>query len=329
MSFAWLALLFAVAAAGAVVSGQARQDAATLGRGEDLRRLTTHALVHADYTASQPYVIEAIILHEKSLLLSQHDTTRRIWQLHGQIMRLCFQAGYHRDPGSNSAISAFDCEMRRRVWMFACEYDILTSYQVGMTSLINRSMCDTARPANLLDSDLSMKRIPPERSSEEYTGMLMALCYSNLTDIFADVTFPAHTLTFPKTSDTKSLQDRLDISREHLPQKLKKVPIDDSFMDPPELILDRLRLEILYWKTTCILYRPYLGRQEYKREHQHCLDAAETLVRTQIPMLEAGQHGGQLSGCTPFLRRHVHDFNLVRNAFPTLTGLSWHLEPLK
>ena len=138
-----MALLFAVGSLGAEIGGQSRQDSSALGRAEDLRRMTAHGLVLADYAATQPYVIETLLLHVKALLFRLHDTTRRIWQLQGLVMRLCWLGGYHRDLGNNPAISPFDTEMRRRVWMLACEYDILTSHQVGMASLINRNMCDT------------------------------------------------------------------------------------------------------------------------------------------------------------------------------------------
>jgi hypothetical protein len=82
-------------------------------------------------------------------------------------------------------------------------------------------------------------------------------------------------------------------------------------MDPPELILDRLRLEAQYLKTLTILYRPFLDQPEHEQEHQQCLEAAVNLVREQIPLLEATQPGGQLSGFVVFIRRLVHDFNLA------------------
>ena len=142
----------------------------------------------------------------KSMLLSHHDTTRRIWVLlQGLVMRLCFQAGYHRDPGNNTAISSFDCEMRRRVWMFACEYDVLTSYQLGMTSLINHSTYDTAPPANLLDSDFSMDSMPSPRPADEYTPILFEIRYSRLVALYGDaMSLSRHDIT-SNQSETRIL----------------------------------------------------------------------------------------------------------------------------
>ena len=87
--------------------------------------------------------------------------------------------------------------------------------------------------------------------------------------------------------------------------------MDQSFMDPPELILDRFRLEVLHLKALCVLYRPFLGRSDSGQEHKRCLDASEELVRIAIPLVEAGLPGGQLANCVVFIRRHVHDFNLA------------------
>ena len=292
------------------MSGQARNDAASLVRAEDLRRLTAHALVLAEWTLPQPYVIETIILHVKSLLLKYHDTTHEIFQLHGQAMRVCLQAGYHRDPESNPAISPFACEMRRRVWMFACEYDVLTSYQLGMCSMLNWSLFDTKSPANYLDADLSTDYLSQPRPDDEYTPMKFALCYNNLAKIFGDIVRSSHQLASPSIADTASFQTRLNDLRNRFPHKLKMIPLDQSFMDPPELILDRFRLQLLHLKAVCVLYRPFV-ESGYEEESQCCLNAAGDIVRQCIPLVEAAQSGGQLAGCAVSICRHVHDFNLA------------------
>lgn len=304
-------MLFAVSGLGAEIGGQSRQDPSTTLRAEDLRRMTSHALVLADYAAPQPYVIETLLLHTKALLFKHHDTTRQIWQLYGLVMRLCLLAGYHRDLGNNPAMPPFDTEMRRRVWMLACEYDILTSHQMGMASLLNRNMCDTALPSNRLDSDFSKESMPPPRPSNEYTPILFELYYSKVVTIFGEVMCAVSSTTLPSRAETDGLYNNLYNTHEELPQVLKFVPMDQSFMDPSDLILDRFRLEMLHFKVACVLYRPFLGRSGCEHENRRCLEAAESTINLSIPFVEAGQPSGQLANLTVFTRRHVHDFSLA------------------
>ena len=259
----------------------------------------------------QPYVIEAIQIQVKSLLIKHHDCTPAAWHLHGQAMRMMFLAGYHRDPGGNPAISPFECEMRRRVWMFAYEYDISVSYQVGMVVFTNRSMCNTRPPANLKEADFSPERVPPSRSEEEYTPILMHLHNVHLVETFGEFVARSHANNSAAKADLKILHDRLEGIRNGLPRILKAIPLSEAFLDPPELIFDRFRLESLYLKALCVLYRPFVGQAVESEGKTRCLDAALKLVEWQIPVLEIAQPGGQLAPHVVFLSRHVHDFNLA------------------
>lgn len=122
---AWFALLLAISSLGAETSGQTLNDSNVQSQAHLLRRLTEHALLLAEVTKPQPFLIEALFLHVVSLLYHHHDVSSLTWQLIGLTLRLCHQAGYHRDPSHNAKISRFDCEMRRRVWMVVCELEIV------------------------------------------------------------------------------------------------------------------------------------------------------------------------------------------------------------
>ncbi len=111
----WLALLLSVGSTGAEILAQTCQDRLAAIEAEDLRRLTAHALVLAEWSKPRSFVIEAMLFLVKSSLFKDHDVTTSVWHLQGMIMRCCWNAGYHRDPSHNPKISAFDREMRRRV----------------------------------------------------------------------------------------------------------------------------------------------------------------------------------------------------------------------
>ena len=311
VSVAWLAALLSVAGVGSETSGQLRRDKASLAMAEDLRHLTAHALVLADYAHPQPYIIEALIMHVKSLMIKAHECDDQIWMLCGTVTRLCIRAGYHRDPSKNPAITPLDGEMRRRVWAFVREYDILISYQSGSVSIINQQRQDTAPPTNLLDSDLTVETLPVARSLEESTPIGFAIVYGNLVSIYGDVIYSSHNLNHPSAKEISNLDERLVGSRNDLPQRFTMVPIDQSLMDTPECILDRYKLELMYLKALCILYRRYIGMPGHEKQRVRCLDAAEELIRLQIELLEASKPGGQLATFLILLQRHVHDLAIA------------------
>ena len=306
----WLALLLSVSGVGAEISSQTLNDPVLAMRAENLRRLTAHALVLADYVSAQPFMIEAMILQVKGLLFQHHDTTRAIWQLHGQVMRLCWLGGYHRDPGNNPAISPFDCEMRRRVWMIALEYDILTCQQIGMTSLIDPNMLDTVVGENMTDNDFSMTHMQSARPADEYTPMLIAIQYTKLVRIMGEIAKITGRITLPGRLDIEKQRSQILSAHSELPPVLQFAPVDRSFTDSPELLLDRLRLEILHKKTFCVLYRPFVGKEDHEREQALCLAASEDVVKLSVAMVEPCQPGGQFANLRMYVRRHVHDFNL-------------------
>jgi len=310
-SAAWIGLMLAIAGVGAEVVGQASQDQAILVQAEDLRRLTTHALVLADYTLLQPYVIETFMIHIKSLLLKHHDVTSETYLLLGIASRLCTQSGYHRDAAQNLAINSFQAEMRRRVWLFICEYDVLICYQRGMFSIIEKIPKDTAEPSNLFDSDLTTDVVPSGRPITEFTPMTNAIMYGRLTRVVGDIIWVSQGVTHSNDAEIDALEFRLEQVRDGLPPRLRFVPIDESIIDSEELTLDRYRLEILYLKALCILHQRYLLAVGQEHRQQRCLEAAEQLINHEITLLEACLPGGRFA-CEPaIIRRHVHDFNLA------------------
>lgn len=307
VSTAWLAVLLAVAGVGTETSGQLRHDQTSLAQAEDFRRLTCHALVLADYTSTQPYIIEALMMHVKSLMLKGHEVDGQIWMLCGAFTRLSTRAGYHRDPTSNTNIAPLDAEMRRRVWMCVCEMDILISYQAGSVSIINQQKQDTSPPGNYLDTDFISDELPPPRSLEEPIPMAYAIVYCQRVSIYGDIIYSSHDLNSPSPGDLSILYDRLIQARKHMPRQFAMIPIDQSVLDSPELILDRYKLEFLHLKAVCILYRRYIGSSGHEKERTRCLDAAEETARLQIDILQASKPGGQLAGHLVLLQRHVHD----------------------
>ena len=195
---------------GAEISGQALSDAVTLDRADLLRNLTSQALILADPTRIQPWLIECLIFHTVCLLFQQHDANPFIWQLMGLTMRLCHQGGYHRDPSKNAKFSRFACEMQRRIWMVACELDISISNTLGMVSFVNHKLCDTIPPSNLTEEDFSPDHCASPRSYEECTLVQTEMCFARLVGLLGEVVVASHAVALPSKAEIDDMSERLD-----------------------------------------------------------------------------------------------------------------------
>lgn len=93
------------------------------------------------------------------------------WTAAGTLLRQAIHQGLHRDPSNFPAISAFDAEMRRRIWASILEINVQFSLDAAMPPLLTPGDYDTRPPANLGDDDFdpSTNDIPPSQPKHYYT----------------------------------------------------------------------------------------------------------------------------------------------------------------
>lgn len=77
-----------------------------------------------------------------------------IWFLSGVVMRMARKLGMHRD-GETLQLSAFDTEMRRRLWWQLVIFDAKSATASGIRETLLPSDWDTKMPANINDTDMS------------------------------------------------------------------------------------------------------------------------------------------------------------------------------
>ncbi|KAK5107193.1 hypothetical protein LTR62_001639 [Meristemomyces frigidus] len=311
VSPAWLALLIATASIGAELNSQSTGDFSMSSMAEDLRRLTAHALLLANYVKPQAHIIECLLLHIKSLLLKSNDATSETYLLVGCVTRMCSQGGYHRDPRHNPNIGPLQAELRRRVWQSVRYYDIKMCYQLGLVSVINLLDQDTLDPANYTDADLMENPLPPPRPLTDTTPMSYSLAYHKLSHIFGDVISSTHATTTPDATKTERLYNHLQQARAELPTQLKMRTLSQSILDSTDLRVGRYGLEFLHLRAVCVLYQRFLSRQGTEHEQQRCIKAAVDLIRHQLVLLRAAQPGNDLEISRTFLVAYLHDFNLA------------------
>jgi Fungal specific transcription factor domain len=105
-----------------------------------------------------------------------------IWIPTGNLLRIAFSMGFHRDPKHFPKLPLFVAEMRRRIWATVLEMTIQNSIDLGMPPLISSNDFDTEPPSNIDDEDISESTtvIPIPKSQNVFTqsSIQIALCKS-------------------------------------------------------------------------------------------------------------------------------------------------------
>ncbi|KAJ6176602.1 hypothetical protein N7485_003516 [Penicillium canescens] len=93
------------------------------------------------------------------------------WNSAGSLLRLAISQGFHRDPKSFTRLSAFDAEMRRRIWATILELNVQLSIDAAMPPLISVEDYDTKPPSNLDDEDFdaTSETLPSPKPKSQYT----------------------------------------------------------------------------------------------------------------------------------------------------------------
>lgn len=220
--------------------------------------------------------------------------------LFGVIVKLAMHMGYHRDSKHYQNLSVFEGEMRRRVWALIWQVDHLVSFQVGLPRTISDSQCDAGLPHNLVDEDFdeTTKVLPTPRPITERTPVTYTIMKGKLVSIFARIVEKTYLTGGAMHEEVTQLDKHLQDVHISLPPFLRIRTMNMSITDPPDLIMQRYNLELLYQKARCVLHRRYLtdyrSDLRYAYSRWSCVDAATQIIRHQSDLYEETLPGGQL-----------------------------------
>lgn len=121
-------------------------------------------------------------IHCLSFIAKQMNSIKRkrTWTSAGNLMRLALSNGLHRDANlvnlrhatpTVTRVSAFDQEMRRRIWATVSELELQAAFDRGMPAMLRDLIEDCGTPSNLDDEDLdpSTEHLPGPRPVSQYT----------------------------------------------------------------------------------------------------------------------------------------------------------------
>lgn len=270
---------------------------------EIFQRRSAECLVLSNYTSAPgKHTLEALLLHGAAEFFRRPDNHVGLWALGGVAVRLALRMGYHRDPSHYPHFTPFEGEMRRRMWGNIRQSDCLTSYQVGLPSMIQERHVDCQPPRNLFDEEISREstELPPSRPETEMTPVLYQIVKVRLLKVFDDI--------FDQTSLTKldgrdydrvaSLDQRLTEAIASVPPGLRLSSTQDSLMVRPYVIIRQYNIELLGRKARCILHRQFMTKSyqdsRFNYSRKACLDSAMALLKHQMNILAEVQSGGLL-----------------------------------
>ncbi|KAI0426723.1 hypothetical protein F5Y09DRAFT_333936 [Xylaria sp. FL1042] len=172
------ALMFAISLA-AVTS--LREEEVEENFGEDRQTLLAKFRLGTEQALSRAGVlnttdistVQAFIIYQETVW--QNDGQRATWTLAGLLMRIAVGMGLYRDGSHFPNVSAFDAEIRRRVWYHICLLDSHVGDCEPSSVGITENLFDTKQPSNLNDADITPVMATLPASSDRYTDSTLCV----------------------------------------------------------------------------------------------------------------------------------------------------------
>ena len=290
----WAATLFAILCISASINSAERSEPDITHRNNFLTA-TSQCLVLGGYTVPELKVVQALLLFSHCKHMASVDPPREVALVLALVIRLAFQIGLHREP--HPSLSAFEGEMRRRLWIMCRYFDLIVSYQIGLPSNVPHDWHDTKLPRNLLDDDFDevSSELPPSRPETEVTIVLYFVVKARLMTVFGKIYHQALSLQGIKSQDLVNLEAENQKQYDLIPPPLRIRPMSQSFTSSSHHIMGRLNLEFLYQRSICLLHRQGLVRGDVL-SRSACLQAAMAMISYLADLHKEFIPTGQLPG---------------------------------
>lgn len=185
------------------------------------------------------------------------------WTAAGTLLRQAIHQGLHRDPSNFPAISAFDAEMRRRIWASILEINVQFSLDAAMPPLLAPEDYDTRPPANLGDDDFdrSTNDIPPSQPKHYYTTSSLQVLFCQSLPVRLRIA-----RTINDCSDEQSYENALHLGREVTVACKEMAALFHTWLSrtsknmfPPTQFHQRM-MDTILRRFLLNLYRPFASR---------------------------------------------------------------------
>ncbi|KAJ6257555.1 hypothetical protein Dda_7340 [Drechslerella dactyloides] len=117
--------------------------------------------------------VQALTVYINTLLSNKERDPA--WALVGVLIRIAVRLQIHKDGSHFPELTAFDLEMRRRLWWQICLVDSRAGAAKVSKFLITEDMFDAKLPSNIDDADINPKATSLPDSCERRTDMTISL----------------------------------------------------------------------------------------------------------------------------------------------------------
>ncbi|KAK6373978.1 hypothetical protein LTS17_007948 [Exophiala oligosperma] len=280
------------------------------------RNRLTDCLILADYMQPHEFLIETLCLHLYAEYVCSRDARSVTWVLTGMITRMAMRMGY--DIVTVPGLTLFQSEMRRRVWTFIRQADILISFQAGQPSMIDLESCEETMPRNIYDDaafDETCKELPPGLPNSEPTEVSFLIAKARLAFGFARALKKiSHRVDLIRWEGVLEIDRELRRIYDGIPEhyKLGQLSIRDSLV----LTSARFVLSSIHHKSLCVVHSRFLELSKtdhrYSYSRRVCLSSAMSLLRYQaIQNQEIPVDGGLRSLTSYQTSLAIHDYLLA------------------
>lgn len=274
----------------AILSYEGTEDeisAGDLGSSDRYKVRAIECLIAADYTNPVAHTIEALLLYVQAEWMGSQDATIDLSVIIGMIARLAMRMGIHRDSKAHPGITAFQGEMRRRVWAQVRLMDTLYSFQVSLPATVRPEECDCELPRNIFDSEFEEDtvKLPPSRPLTENTEVSLIIMKTRFMLVFGRILSLTEYSNTISTEMVMKYERKLDEIRKDMPAHFQVPPPGEKTTTSLSLKKAQINLDRTYQSAQCILHRKFLRRDSasmiYRRS---CIDAAMTLLGHQATL---------------------------------------------
>ncbi|KAK9858740.1 hypothetical protein MYU51_018049 [Penicillium brevicompactum] len=329
-SFTWISLLYSILALSVSIYHRSAEPlpsdlANPMTLWAIFRKRSSECLIQANYITPGRYKGEALLFYSLTEFYRSQDAQIGVSYLIGITIRLTMRMGYHRDPSHYPMLSAFEGEMRRRLWALLTQLDTLISFQIGVPRTIQPWQYDTELPSNMLDTDFdeNSAMLPSERPKEERTDCSYTRAKAHIMRVFGQITDLAFSREHSSYDEILEIDRRLEMAHDIIPSFLQIRSMTQCIVDPADLIMRRFTLELLYQKARLVLHRRYIGETNPKFAYSRsvCLTAAREALRSHTEIWTESQPGGQLYAERYFLNS-LQNTDFLLSAMILCLGLS-------
>lgn len=198
--------------------------------------------------------VEALLILARRL---QQVSPEEVWKASGTLVRSAMALGLHVDPSTILEVSAFQAEIRRRLWVTIMEMELQASIESGMPVMTTRMKFGHVTLANLDDCDFdeSTAQLPASKSLHEWTD--------SLSQITLAASLPYRMMAMSRAGNWSSEMgfDELLKHGRQLEECLRQIPspLKMDYASPgdnePGFLLNRVLLDVYTRRPLLCLYQ--------------------------------------------------------------------------